>query len=59
MLNIKIICVGKIKEKSLRELINEYAKRLSKYTKLEIIELDDEKIPQNASSAIEDADKKC
>ena len=54
MLNIKIICVGKIKEISLRELINEYVKRLSKYTKLEIIELDDEKIPQNASSTIEE-----
>ena len=54
MLNIKIICVGKIKEISLRELINEYVKRLSKYTKLEIIELDDEKIPQHASSTIEE-----
>ena len=54
MLNIKIICIGKIKEISLRELTNEYVKRLSKYTKLEIIELDDEKIPQNASSAIEE-----
>ena len=54
MLNIKIICVGKIKEISLRELINEYVKRLSKYTKLEIIELADEKIPQNASSTIEE-----
>ena len=53
MLNIKIICIGKIKEKSLKELISEYTKRLSKYTKLDIIELDDEKIPQNASSAIE------
>ena len=38
---IKIICVGKIKEKYLREAIDEYKKRLSKYTKLEIIEVSD------------------
>lgn len=54
MLNIKIVCVGKIREKSLKELISEYEKRISKYAKLEIIELDDEKIPQNASSSIEE-----
>lgn len=47
MLNIKIICVGKIKEKSLKDLCDEYIKRLSKYSKIEIIELDDEKLPQN------------
>lgn len=39
---IKIICVGKIKEKYLQDAITEYAKRLSKYTKLEIIEVADE-----------------
>ena len=38
---IKIICVGKLKEKYLIEAIKEYKKRLSKYTKLEIIELPD------------------
>ena len=38
---IKIICVGKIKEKYLKEAIDEYTKRLSKYTKLEIIEVND------------------
>jgi len=38
---IKIICVGKIKEKYLVEAIEEYKKRLSKYTKLEIIEVSD------------------
>ena len=41
---IKIVCVGKIKEKYLRDAIDEYVKRLSKYTKLEIIELLDEGI---------------
>jgi len=54
MLNIKIVCVGKIREKSLKDLISEYEKRIGKYAKLEIIELDDEKIPQNASSSIEE-----
>ena len=39
---IRIICVGKIKEKYLRDAIDEYSKRLSKYTKLEIIEVKDE-----------------
>ena len=38
---IKIICVGKIKEKYLLEAIKEYEKRLSKYTKLNIIEVND------------------
>ena len=38
---IKIICVGKVKEAYYREAIEEYLKRLSKYTKLEIIELPD------------------
>ncbi len=54
MLNIKIVCIGKVKEKSLKDLINEYEKRISKYAKIEIIELDDEKIPQNSSIAIEE-----
>ncbi len=39
---IKIICVGKIKEKYLNEAIKEYLKRLSKYTKINIIEVPDE-----------------
>lgn len=38
---IKIICVGKIKEKFYRDGINEYLKRLSKYTKIEIVEVED------------------
>ena len=45
---IKIICIGKIKENYLKEAINEYTKRLSKYTKLEIIELEDEPIIEKA-----------
>ena len=43
---IKIICVGKIKEKYLKDAIAEYSKRISKYTKLEIIEVSDrDKLP--------------
>lgn len=38
---MKIICVGKIKEKFFRDAIEEYSKRISKYTKLEIIEVND------------------
>lgn len=38
---IRIVCVGKIKEQYLKDAISEYTKRLSKYTKLEIIELPD------------------
>ncbi len=40
---IKIICLGSIKEEFFKEAIKEYQKRLSKYTKLQIIELKDEK----------------
>ncbi len=36
---IKIICIGKIKERYMQDAINDYLKRISKYTKLEIIEL--------------------
>lgn len=39
---IKIICIGKIKEKYLTDAINEYIKRIQKYSKIEIIELPDE-----------------
>lgn len=41
---IKIICIGKIKEKYLIDLINDYKKRINKYHKLEIIELKDSNI---------------
>ena len=48
-MNIKIICLGKIKEKSLATLIDEYKKRISKYSNIEIIELSDEPIPDSCS----------
>lgn len=49
MINIKIMCLGKIKDKNLSFLITKYQKRISKYAKLEITELDDEKLSQNIS----------
>jgi 23S rRNA (pseudouridine1915-N3)-methyltransferase len=41
---IKVICVGKIKEKYLKDAIEEYQKRISKYTKLELLEVPDEAV---------------
>lgn len=54
-MKISVITVGKIKEKYLRDAIAEYSKRLSRYCKLEIIETADEKTPDQASGALEDA----
>ncbi|WP_422485708.1 23S rRNA (pseudouridine(1915)-N(3))-methyltransferase RlmH [Gudongella sp. DL1XJH-153] len=48
-MNIDILTVGKIKEKYLNEGIKEYSKRLSRYCGLDIIEVDDEKAPENLS----------
>jgi 23S rRNA (pseudouridine1915-N3)-methyltransferase len=47
--NISIITIGKLKEKYLKQGIEEYLKRLSTYAKVEIIELPDEKAPENLS----------
>lgn len=49
-MNIKIIAVGKLKEKYLKDAVNEYMKRISAYAKVEIIELPDEKEADNASA---------
>lgn len=54
-MKISVITVGKIKEKYLRDAIAEYSKRLSRYCKLEIIEVADEKTPDQAGGAAEDA----
>ena len=48
-MNITVISVGKIKEKYFTAAIDEYSKRLSRFAKLNIIEVADEKIPDNAS----------
>ena len=48
-MNIRIICLGKVKENSLSNLIDEYKKRISKYANFEIVELQDEPLPSNPS----------
>ena len=42
-MNITVLCVGQIKEKYFRDAIAEYSKRLSRYCKLQVIEVADEK----------------
>ena len=54
-MKITLITVGMIKEKYLKDAIAEYCKRLSRYCKLEIVEVADEKTPDNASDTVEDA----
>ena len=49
MMNITIIALGKLKEKYLRDAVDEYAKRISAYGKLEIIELNPVKLSDNPS----------
>lgn len=53
-MNIKLICVGKIKESFYRDAISEYVKRLSRYCSLAIVEVEDEKTPDKASDALEE-----
>lgn len=53
-MKITVICVGKIKERFYRDAIEEYAKRLSKYCKFEIVEVADEKTPDKASPVEEE-----
>ena len=49
-MHITVICVGKVKEKFYTDALAEYQKRLSKYCKLDIVELADEKTKENASA---------
>lgn len=53
-MKITVITVGKIKEKYLKDAIAEYSKRLSRYCKLEILEVTDEKTPDGASETVEE-----
>ncbi len=61
MIHINIICVGKLKEKYLKDAINEYSKRLKKYCKLNIVELSDESLPSKINDSVVDdiKDKEC
>lgn len=58
MLNVRIVCVGKIKDSFNKQGIDEYKKRLSRYIKLDIVEVDDAKIKDNASLKEEEIVKK-
>ena len=53
-MKITIVAVGKIKEKFFQDAIGEYAKRLSRYCRLEIVQTADEKTPEGASAALEE-----
>ena len=53
-MKVAILCVGKIKEKYLKDAILEYQKRLSRFCKIEIIEILDKEIPDNLNDSLED-----
>lgn len=57
-MKISIICVGKLKEGYWRDAVAEYSKRLSAYTRLDIIEVEDEKTPDRASISIDEQIKR-
>lgn len=50
---IKLVCVGKVKDQNLSNLINDYSKRINKYHKLEIVEVKDEPIIQDDKTVLE------
>ena len=55
MQKVTILCVGKLKEKFYADAAAEYVKRLSRFCKLEIIELPEERLPEDPSPALVDA----
>ena len=55
---IKVVCVGKVKEKYLQEAISDYMKRLSKYHKVEIIELEDSNMIEEKVKILKHIDNK-
>ncbi len=55
---IKILCVGKIKEKYLNEFINDYKTRITKYSKIEIIELKDSDIKKESQEILKNINEK-
>ncbi len=54
MIHISIICVGKLKEKYLKDATEEYLKRLSRYCKIDVIELQDESLPSKLNESLID-----
>lgn len=57
-MRVTVICVGRLKEKYWQEAVAEYAKRLGRYFKLDIIEVPDEKAPETMSQAQEEGVKR-
>ena len=57
-MNIQIICVGKLKEKYWQDACGEYMKRLGRYCNIEIVEIKESRLPENASPADEENVKK-
>ena len=57
-MKITVIAVGRLKEKFYREAVAEYEKRLGRYCKLEILQVEDEKTPDRASQAEADLIRK-
>lgn len=55
---IKILCVGKIKEKYLTDLINDYKMRISKYSKIEIIEIKDSNVNSESEELLKHIDER-
>jgi 23S rRNA (pseudouridine1915-N3)-methyltransferase len=55
MQRVSVLCVGKLKEKFYADAVSEYAKRLSRFCKLEIVELPEERLPEDPSPAQIDA----
>lgn len=53
-MNIKIVCVGKMKEAYLKDAQKEYLKRLSRFCKVDVIEVDEEKAPETANASQEE-----
>ncbi len=51
MLDVKIICIGKLKEKYWRDAVQEYAKRLSAFCRFSVIELNEARVPQDPNDA--------
>jgi 23S rRNA (pseudouridine1915-N3)-methyltransferase len=56
-MNIKVVCIGKLKEKYWSDAVAEYAKRLKAYCSLEIVELKEARLPDRAGEAEEEAVK--
>ena len=59
-MNIKIVCVGKLKEKYFKDGIAEYVKRMSRFAKVKIVQVPDEKAPEKLSPAeMEQVNQSC